>query len=53
MNKVLLPWKEVQEENYAEEEHGQAAANLSYDVEVVQVRTRDGFTGGVWLQKAK
>lgn len=38
-------------EDYAEEEHGQATANLSDDGEIVQVRTRNGF---IWrsLQRA-
>lgn len=33
----------MHEEDNAEEEHGQATANLGDDGEVVQVRTRNGF----------
>lgn len=46
INKLPLPHKEVHEEDYAEEEHGQATTNLGDDGEIVQVRTRDGFIRG-------
>lgn len=41
-----IPYKEVHEKHYAEEEHGQTTASLSDDGERVQVRTRDGFIQG-------
>lgn len=34
---LLLPEKEVHEEDYGEEEHGHATADLSDDGELVQV----------------
>ena len=43
----------MHEEDDAEEEHGQATANLGDDGEVVQVRTRDGGLAWRSLQKAK
>lgn len=42
----------MREEDYGEEEHGQATANLSDDCEGVQVGTRDGFVKGS-LQRDK
>lgn len=33
----------MHEEDYAKEEHGQPAANLGDDGELVKVRTRNGF----------
>lgn len=38
-----LPQQEVHEEDYAKEEHGQPAANLGDDGELVKVGTRNGF----------
>lgn len=49
---LCLPQKEVHEEYYAEEKHGQPAANLSDIGERVQVRTGEGFIKRS-LQKAK
>lgn len=47
-----LPQKEVHEEDYAEEEHGQPAANLGDDGKLVKVRARNGFIKGS-LQRAR
>lgn len=43
---LLLPQKEVHEQDYGEEEHGQATASLSDDGEDSQVVTRNGFIKG-------
>lgn len=51
-NILSLRQKAVHEEDYAEEEHGQPAANLCDNGEIAQVSARDGFVKRC-LQRAK
>lgn len=48
----LLPWKQVHEEDYGEEEHGESTANLGDDCEVFKIRIWNGFIKRS-LQKAQ
>lgn len=50
---LRLPQKEVHEEDYSKEQHGQRAAHLSDDREPVQVGARDGIVESLKGTKAR